>query len=36
MAKQKDDFCEDDIVARKKVIIDAFIEYLKQNKLTIE
>lgn len=36
MAKQKDDFCEDDIVARKKAIIDAFIEYLRQNKLTIE
>ena len=36
MAKQKDDFCEDDIVVRKKAIIDAFIEYLKQNKLTIE
>lgn len=36
MAKQKDDFCENDIVARKKAIIDAFIEYLRQNKLTIE
>lgn len=36
MAKQKDDFLEDDIVARKKKIIDAFIEYLKQNKLTVE
>ena len=36
MAKQKDDFIEDDIVARKKTIIDAFIEYLKHNKLTIE
>lgn len=36
MAKQKDDFCEEDIVARKKAIIDAFIGYLQQNKLTIE
>ena len=36
MAKQKDDFCEEDIVVRKKAIIDAFIGYLKQNKLTIE
>ena len=35
MAKEKDDFCENDIVARKKEIIDAFIEYLEQNKLTI-
>ena len=36
MAEQKDDFCEEDIVVRKKAIIDAFIGYLKQNKLTIE
>lgn len=36
MAKQKDDFCEKDIVVRKKAIIDAFIGYLMQNKLTIE
>ncbi|MCM1185004.1 MAG: DUF262 domain-containing protein [Lachnospira sp.] len=36
LAKQKDDFCEDDIVVRKRAIIDAFIEYLRQNKLTIE
>ena len=36
MAKQKDDFCENDIAARKKEIIDAFIGYLKQNRLTIE
>ena len=36
MAKQKDDFCEEDIVVRKKAIIDAFIGYLRQNKLTIE
>lgn len=36
MAKQKDDFCEEDIVVRKKAIIDGFIGYLKQNKLTIE
>ena len=35
MAKQKDDFCEEDIVVRKKAIIDAFIGYLQQNKLTI-
>lgn len=35
MAKQKDDFCEADIVVRKKEIIDAFIGYLKQNKLTL-
>jgi len=35
MAKQKDDFGEADIVARKKAIIDAFIGYLQQNKLTI-
>lgn len=36
MAEQKDDFCEEDIVVRKKAIIDAFIGYLKQNKLTLE
>lgn len=36
MAEQKDDFCEEDIVVRKKAIIDAFIGYLKQNKLTFE
>lgn len=36
MAKQKEDFREPDIVARKKEIIDAFIGYLKQNKLTLE
>lgn len=36
MAEQKDDFCEEDIVVRKKAIIDSFIGYLKQNKLTIE
>ncbi len=36
MANQKEDFYEKDIVARKKTIIDAFIEYLKRNKLTIE
>lgn len=35
MAKQKDDFCEEDIVTRKKAIIDAFIGYLEQNMLTI-
>ena len=35
MAKQKDDFCEKDIVTRKKAIIDAFIGYLEQNELTI-
>lgn len=33
MAKQKDDFCEKDITARKKAIIDAFIGYLEENKL---
>ena len=36
MAEQKDDFCEEDIVVRKKAIIDSFIGYLKQNKLTLE
>lgn len=36
MAKQKDDFCEADIVARKNAIIDAFIGYLEQNKLINE
>ncbi len=36
MAKQKEDFCENDIIIRKKAIIDAFIGYLKKNKLTIE
>lgn len=36
MAEQKDDFCEEDIVVRKKAMIDAFIGYLRQNKLTIE
>lgn len=36
MTKQEDDFGEDDIIARKKVIIDAFIGYLKQNMLAIE
>lgn len=36
MAEQKDDFCEEDIVVRKKAMIDAFIGYLKQNKLTLE
>ena len=36
MAKQKDDSCEEDIVTRKKAIIDAFIGYLEQNMLTIE
>lgn len=34
MAKQKDDFGEDDIAARKKEIINAFIVYLEHNKLT--
>lgn len=36
LAEQKDDFCEEDIVVRKKAMIDSFIGYLKQNKLTIE
>lgn len=36
MAKEKNDFLEDDIVARKKKIIDTFIGYLEQNKLTLE
>lgn len=36
MVKQKDDFCEEDIVRRKKVIIDAFVSYLRQNKLMFE
>lgn len=35
MSKQKDDFCEADIVARKKAIIDAFISYLELNKLIL-
>ena len=29
MAKQKDDFCEEDIVVRKKAIIDAYLIFLK-------
>lgn len=33
MVKSKIDFCEADIVARKKEIIDAFICYLERNKL---
>lgn len=36
LAEQKDDFCEEDIVVRKKAMIDSFIGYLKQNKLTLE
>lgn len=36
LATQKDDFCEFDIVARKKAIVDAFIAYLEQNHLTLE
>lgn len=33
LAKQKDDFCERDIVVRKKAMIDAFIGYLERNGL---
>lgn len=32
-AQNKNDFCEDDISLRKKEIVDAFIVYLKQNRL---
>ena len=36
LAKSCDDFSEEDIIGRKRKMIDAFIEYLKANKLVIE
>ncbi|MBE5893375.1 MAG: DUF1524 domain-containing protein, partial [Lachnospiraceae bacterium] len=35
MATKQDDFAESNIINRKKEIIDAFIEYLELNQLTV-